>query len=370
MNTHNQKDGTALKRRRTRIVHVGNVPVGGGFPVSIQSMTTTPTHDLERLLPEIKALESAGCQIVRVAVPDKRAVTALRTLKKQSSLPLVADIHFDYRLALAAIDAGVDKIRINPGNIGQRERVMAVLKAAKAAGIPIRIGVNSGSLEKELLRQSGHPTAEAMVASARRHIEICRENDFEDIIVALKSSNVPLMIAANRHFADEFDYPIHLGVTEAGPCWQGGIASAVGIGTLLAQGIGDTLRVSLTADPVEEVRVGYEILKTLKLTSRGIRIVSCPTCGRAAVNIFDIVRQVEQRVRDISKNLTVAVMGCAVNGPGEAREADLGIAGGKREFLLFKKGKVIAKIKESEAVDRLLEEIEHYSPAEIRREPK
>jgi len=350
-----------IQRRATRIVNVGNIPVGGGFPISVQSMTTARTQDVPTVVREIQKLTTAGCQIVRVSVVDEAAARALAEIKRQIAVPLVADIHFDYRLALMAIDAGVDKIRINPGNIGNNRRVKEVLQAAQVAGIPIRIGVNSGSLEKSLLQQSVHPTAEAMVASAAKHIELCRENNFEDLIVALKSSNVNLMIAANRLFAEQYDYPLHLGVTEAGPYRQGVIKSAIGIGTLLAEGIGDTIRVSLTDDPVEEVYAGREILKSLNLTHLGITLVSCPTCGRAEVDIIGITKEVENRIRDMQKSLTVAIMGCAVNGPGEAREADLGIAGGKQVFLLFKKGKIIARIPESRAVERLLEEIEKWN---------
>lgn len=350
-----------FKRRISKIVTVGKLPVGGGFPISVQSMTTPHTADVAAVQRQIQELEEAGCQLIRVTVSDEAAARALPAIKKAMTVPLVADIHFDYRLALKAIDAGADKIRINPGNIGDRDRVRTVLKAAQAAKIPIRIGVNAGSLEKELLAKYGHPCAEAMVASAARHIRICEEFGFENIIVALKASNVELMIAANRLFAEKYDYPLHLGVTEAGPPWQGTIKSAIGIGTLLAEGIGDTIRVSLTGDPVQEVRAGYEILKSLDLIKRGVTIISCPTCGRADVDIFGIVTELESRIKHVTKPLTVAVMGCAVNGPGEAREADLGVAGGKKSFLLFKKGEVIAKIPESQVLDRLLTEIESLS---------
>lgn len=339
---------------------MGSLPVGGGFPVSVQSMTTPHTADVAAVVRQVKELEAAGCQLIRVTVPDKAAADALAEIKKAMTVPLIADIHFNYQLALQAIDSGADKIRINPGNIGSSERVKAVLRAAQAANVPIRIGVNSGSLEQELLQQYGHPTAEAMVASAARHIRICEDVGFEDIIVALKASSVPLMIAANRLFAERFDYPLHLGVTEAGPPWQGTIKSAIGIGTLLAEGIGDTIRVSLTDDPVQEVHAGFEILKSLEMIQKGVTIISCPTCGRAEVDIIGIVKELEARVKPISKSLTVAVMGCAVNGPGEAREADLGVAGGKQNFLLFKKGTVVAKIPESQVIDRLMEEIENF----------
>ncbi|MBU0712738.1 flavodoxin-dependent (E)-4-hydroxy-3-methylbut-2-enyl-diphosphate synthase [bacterium] len=348
-------------RRISKIVTVGKLPIGGGFPVSVQSMTTPHTADIAAIKRQIHDLETAGCQLIRVTVSDEAAARALPEIRKAMTVPLVADIHFDYRLALKAIDAGVDKIRINPGNIGNKERIQAVLKAARSAKIPIRIGVNAGSLEKELLEKYGHPNAEAMVASAARHIQICEDFGFEDIIVALKASNVSLMIAANRLFTEKYDYPLHLGVTEAGPPWQGTIKSAIGIGTLLAEGIGDTIRVSLTDDPVQEVQTGFEILKSLDLIKKGITIISCPTCGRADVDIIGIVADLESRVKHIQQPMTVAVMGCAVNGPGEAREADLGVAGGKKSFLLFKKGEIIAKIPESQVVDRLLEEIKRLS---------
>lgn len=352
---------TDKKGRISRIVTVGTLPVGGGFPVSVQSMTTPHTADVATVIRQIRELEAAGCQLIRVTVPDEAAAAALAEIKKAMTVPLVADIHFNYRLALRAIDAGADKIRINPGNIGSSERVKTVLKAAQAANVPIRIGVNSGSLEKELLEKYGHPTAEAMVESAARHIRICEDVGFEDIIVALKASSVPLMIAANRLFAERFDYPLHLGVTEAGPPWQGTIKSAIGIGTLLAEGIGDTIRVSLTDDPVQEVRAGFEILKSLEMVKKGVTIISCPTCGRAEVDIISIVKELETKVKSIQKPVTVAVMGCAVNGPGEAREADLGVAGGKQNFLLFKKGTIVAKIPESEVIERLLEEIDKFA---------
>ena len=350
----------AGNRKITRKVFVGSLPIGSGTPITVQSMTTSKTHDLRSILPEIERLEESGCQIIRVTVPDKAAVMVLPEIKKHISVPLVADIHFNYKLALAAIDAGVDKIRINPGNIGAKERVKDILQKAKAARVPIRIGVNSGSLEKELLEKYGYPTPEAMVESSKRHIDICLENDFYNIIVSLKSSDVCLMIEANRLFSQEYDFPLHLGVTEAGPPWQGTIKSCIGIGTLLSEGIGDTIRVSLTDDPVQEVRTGFEILKSLRLITRGVNIISCPTCGRIEVDLFKIVRELEAKTKDIKKNVKVAVMGCVVNGPGEAREADIGIACGKGEALLFRKGKIIEKIKESEAVSRLLKEIENY----------
>lgn len=346
-----------FKRKITRTVYVGQVPIGGGFPITVQSMTNVKTHELTVLIPQIERLENAGCQLIRVAVPDEQAVKALPEIKKHIRVPLIADIHFDYRLALAAIDAGADKIRINPGNIGSKERIRAVLQKAKAAQVPIRVGVNAGSLEKDLLAKYGGPTAEALVESAARQIELCRENDFEDVVVALKAATVPVMIDAYRLFAEQYAYPLHLGVTEAGPLYQGTVASCIGIGTLLAEGIGDTLRVSLTADPVEEVRLGLQILKMLELNPSGVRVVSCPTCGRTTVDLIPIVEEVADFVRDLKQNLTVAVMGCEVNGPGEAREADLGLAFGKGKAVLFRRGKIFARLTPTAALARLKEEI-------------
>ena len=344
-----------ITRRKTSQVMVGDIPIGGGAPISVQSMTTTKTHDVSATLQEIERLEEAGCQIIRVTVPDEPAAKALPEIKKRMTVPLVADIHFDYRMALHAVDAGADKIRINPGNIGSRDRVEEVLKKVKSAGLPIRIGVNAGSLEKDLLEQYGYPTAEAMVESARRHINICSEFEFEDIIVSLKSSDVRLMIDSNRLFAEHFDYPLHLGVTEAGPLKSGTVKSAAGLGTLLADGIGDTIRVSLTDDPVEEVHVGFEILKSLGLASKGVTIISCPTCGRLEVDLFKITGEMEEKLKDVKEPMTLALMGCAVNGPGEATHADIGIAFGKGGGLLYKDGKKLEKVKENEAASRLLE---------------
>ncbi len=351
---------TDFTRKQTRKIFVGDVTIGGDAPIPIQSMTTAHTDDLDQLLPEIDRLEAAGCQIIRVTVPNQKALQALPQIKQHMGVPLVADIHFNYRLALGAIDRGADKIRINPGNIGDQSRVKAILERASAAGIPIRIGVNSGSLEKDLMDKYGRPTAEALFESARRHIEFCQSQGFEDIIVSLKSSDVRLMIKANRLFSQKFDYPLHLGVTEAGAVWGGTIKSAVGIGTLLAEGIGDTIRVSLTGDPAEEVRAGFAILRSLHLTTGGINLVSCPTCGRAETDVTGIVNQLEEKVRGLKKHLTVAVMGCAVNGPGEAREADLGVACGKHKALFFEKGQVVEKIDTTDILDKLITEIEKY----------
>ncbi|MFH1852799.1 MAG: flavodoxin-dependent (E)-4-hydroxy-3-methylbut-2-enyl-diphosphate synthase [Candidatus Neomarinimicrobiota bacterium] len=353
-----------IKRRKTRQVMVGTVPIGGDAPIPVQSMTTTKTHDVRATLAQIERLETAGCQIIRVTVPDQAAADALAEIKKHMQVPLVADIHFNYRMALAAVDAGVDKIRINPGNIGNRERVKLVLDKVKSAGLPIRIGVNAGSLEKHLLEKYGYPTAEALVESARLHIDICREHGFENIIVSLKASDVGLMIAAYCLFSREFDYPLHLGVTEAGPSRSGTIKSAVGIGALLSRGIGDTIRVSLTDDPVEEVHAGYEILKSLGLASRGVTIVACPTCGRLEVDLFKIAGEMEERLKQVKTPLSVALMGCAVNGPGEASHTDLGIAFGKGGGQLYYKGRNIGRVREDEAIDRLLELIRQFEATE------
>lgn len=345
-------------RRQTRQIHIGSVPVGGGAPVSIQSMTNTCTADVEATTSQIHRLEQAGCQIVRAAVPDREALTALSDILARIHIPFIADIHFDYRLALGAIEAGVHGLRLNPGNIGGKERVTSVARAAKERGIPIRIGVNAGSLEKELREKYG-PTAQAMVESALGHIGMLEETGFSDIKVSLKASSVPVMIEAYRLLADKVDYPFHLGVTEAGTPKRGSIKSAVGIGALLAEGIGDTIRVSLTGDPEEEIVVAKEILSTLGLKREGIEFISCPTCGRTKINLTAIAAQVEERLTayDIKKPITVAIMGCVVNGPGEAREADLGIAGGDGQGLLFRKGEVIAKLSEDKLVDALEKEV-------------
>ena len=347
-------------RKKTRKVIVGNIPIGGGNPISVQSMTTSKTEDLKSIIPEIERLEESGCQIIRLSVPNIEAVNTIPEIKKHTNIPLVADIHFNYRLALTAIDAGIDKIRINPGNIGNKERVRTILKKAKESKIPVRIGVNAGSLEKSLLRKYGYPTPEAMVESAKKHIDLCLENDFHDIVISLKSSDVNLMINANRLFSEKFNFPLHIGVTEAGPEWQGTIKSCVGIGTLLSEGIGDTIRVSLTDDPVKEVRTGFEILKSLNIIRRGVTLITCPTCGRLEVDLFKIVSELEPHLKNIKKNVKVAVMGCAVNGPGEAKDADIGVACGKNEALLFRNGKIIEKIKEYEIIEHLLSEIEKW----------
>ena len=349
---------TKIIRNKTRSIKVGSVGIGGNYPVSVQSMTTVNTENIKDLLIEIDRLSEVECQIIRVTIPNINAAKNIISIKKHTNIPIVADIHFNHKLALMAIDAGIDKIRINPGNIGNDENVKEVLAKAKFASVPIRVGINSGSMEESLLQKYGHPTPEAMLESAEKHIRICRDNDFQDLAFSLKSSNTYLMIQANRLFSQKYDYPLHLGVTEAGPVRQGTIKSSVGIGALLAEGIGDTIRVSLTGDPVEEVKVGYSILKSLNLIKKGVNIVSCPTCGRTISNVIKIAEEVEKRTANIKKNLTIAVMGCVVNGPGEAREADIGVACGNKNAQLFKKGEIIDKIPETEIVDRLLEEIE------------
>ena len=345
-------------RNETRQIRVGDLPVGGGAPVTVQSMCNTKTWDVEATVGQIKAFRSAGCDIVRLAIPDVRSAEAIPAIKEQVDLPLVADIHFDYKLALMAAERGIDKIRINPGNIGGEEHVKAVAEACRLRHIPIRIGVNAGSLEKKLLEKYGHPCPEAMVESARGHIELLTRFGFEEICLSLKSSTVPLTIAAYRMAAECFPYPLHLGVTETGTEWNGTIQSAVGIGTLLSEGIGDTIRVSLTADPVREVSAGIAILKAAGVRSGGVKFVSCPTCGRTEIDLIGLATRVEERVRDLPRDITVAVMGCVVNGPGEAREADFGIAGGKDKGLLFRKGEVLGTYPYDELLDRLMALIE------------
>ena len=347
-----------IERKKTRKIRIGDVYIGGDAPVAVQSMTNTDTRDVSATVDQIKRLEEAGCDIVRVAVPDSEAAEALKRIRKSIRIPLVADIHFDYRLALASIENGADKIRINPGNIGGTEKVRKVVEAAKARGIPIRIGVNSGSLEKHILAKYGAATPQAMADSAMGHVRMLEDLGFHDIVISLKASNVPVTIESYRLMSAMTDYPLHIGVTEAGTLFSGMVKSAAGIGCLLAEGIGDTLRVSLTGDPVEEVRVGIEILKALDLRRTGVELISCPTCGRTRIDLVKIANEVEKRLAGCSKPIKVAVMGCAVNGPGEAREADIGIAGGVGEALLFKKGRIIRKIPQEHIVDELLEEIE------------
>ena len=349
-----------IERKPTQQVFVGDIPIGGGSPIPVQSMTTTKTYDLDATLKEVERLEEAGCQIIRITVPDQKSADTLKEIKKRMTVPLVADIHFNYRMALEAVDAGADKIRINPGNIGNKDRVKAVLEKVKSANLPIRIGVNAGSLEKVLIDKYGYPTPEAMVESAERHIQLCLENDFHDIIVSLKASDVNLMMESYRLFSSKFDYPLHLGVTEAGPLKSGSIKSAVGIGSLLAEGIGDTIRVSLTDDSVEEVHAGFEILKSLGLATKGVTVVACPTCGRLEVDLFKISREMEDRFKNIKTPMSIALMGCAVNGPGEATHTDIGIAFGKGSGHLYYKGKNRGKVSEEKAMDHLVEMIHEF----------
>lgn len=337
----------------TKQIHVGNVAIGGGAPVSIQSMTNTRTDDVEATLRQIRELAAAGCQIIRVAVPDMAAARAVGKIKEQCPIPLVVDIHFDYKLALEAIAAGADKVRINPGNIGDKDRVKAVADACRQRGVPIRIGVNGGSLEKPLLAKYGGVCPEAMVESAFGHIRLLEQFDFDDICVSLKSSSVPMTMKAYQLMSQESNYPLHIGVTEAGTVRMGTLKSAVGIGGLLAMGIGDTMRVSLSAAPVEEVYAARDILKAAGVRKEGAELVSCPTCGRTRIDLISLANEVEQRLKSVDKPITVAVMGCVVNGPGEASAADCGIAGGVGEGLLFKKGQIVKKVPQDQLVDEL-----------------
>lgn len=339
-------------------ISVGGVKIGGNNPVSIQSMTNTDTRNVKETVAQIRRLETAGCEIIRVAVPDMEAARAVGEIKKQIKIPLVSDIHFDYRLALECIKNGVDKVRINPGNIGDRENVKKVADACRERKVPIRIGVNGGSLEKEILAKYGKPTADALVESALGHVKILEDLDFDDVVVSIKVSNVPTMLEAYEKFDRQNDIPLHIGVTEAGTKAAGMVKSAVGIGALLSRGIGNTMRVSLTADPVEEVYAAKEILKVLGKRHQGAELISCPTCGRTRINMIPIAEEMEKRLRDVNKDIKVAVMGCAVNGPGEAREADIGVAGGVGEGLIFKKGEILRKVPEQEIISALMEEIE------------
>ena len=344
-------------RDHTKVIQIGNRKIGGGNPVLIQSMCNTKTEDVEATVAQILKLEEAGCEIIRVAVPTMEAAAAIREIKKQIHIPLVADIHFDYRLAIAAIESGADKIRINPGNIGSRDRVQAVVETARTYGVPIRVGVNSGSLEKELIAKYGGVTAEAIVESARKQVSLIEEFGYDNIVVSIKSSDVMMCVKAHELMAKECRYPLHVGITESGTLLSGNIKSSVGLGIILYEGIGDTIRVSLTGDPVEEIKSAKYILKALKLRTGGIEVVSCPTCGRTRIDLIGLANQVENMVAGIDLNIKVAVMGCVVNGPGEAREADLGIAGGVGEGLLIKKGEVLRKVPENELLDALREEI-------------
>lgn len=347
-----------MNRKKTKVVQVGNLLLGGGNPVVIQSMCNTDTRNVAETVAQILALEKAGCELVRVAVPDMEAAKALGAIKAQIHIPLVADIHFDHRLALEAMAQGVDKVRINPGNIGSKEKIAAVVAEAKKRKIPIRIGVNSGSLEKDLVEKYHGVTPQGLVESALRHVKILEALDFFDIVISIKASSVPFSLETYRLLSETVDYPLHVGITEAGTVYGGTVKSAVGIGAILASGIGDTIRVSLTGDPVEEIRAAKEILKALELRRFGPTFVSCPTCGRTEIDLISIAKEVEGRLEGVDKDIKVAVMGCAVNGPGEAREADIGLAGGKGEGLIFKKGEILRKVPERELVDALMEEIE------------
>jgi len=339
---------------------VGDVPVGGGAPVAVQSMTNTATADVVATVAQIQRLQNAGCEIVRVAVPDMLAADAITAIKAAISIPLIADIHFDYRLALAAARAGADGLRINPGNIGSKQKVKAVVDCARDARVSIRVGVNAGSLEKDILAKHNGVTADAMVESALRNVELIKSLDYDQIKVSIKASDVNRTVEAYRRLSAEIDLPLHVGVTEAGSLFSGVVKSALGIGTLLADGIGDTIRVSLTRDPVEEVRVGYEILKALGIRQRGPEIISCPTCGRCNIELFDIVERVEKALLTTSATIKIAIMGCVVNGPGEAREADIGIAGADGSGILFRRGKVVKKFPQEKLVEVLLEEVASY----------
>lgn len=339
--------------RVSRCVKVGNLLIGGGNPVVIQSMTNTDTSNVKATVRQIKMLEDAGCQMVRMTINTVEAANAIKKIKEEVDLPLCADIHFDYKLALIAIENGIDKLRINPGNIGSDDKVKAVADKAKEYGIPIRIGVNSGSIEKHILEKHGKVTANGMVESAMYHVNLLEKNNFHDIVISLKASNVKMMVEAYRKISKIVDYPLHLGVTEAGTAFQGTVKSAIGIGSLLVDGIGDTIRVSLTEDPVEEIKVAKEILKVLGLVEAGVEIVSCPTCGRTQIDLIGLAKKVEKEFENEKRKLKIAVMGCIVNGPGEAREADYGVAGGKGEGVLFKKGKIIKKVAESDILIEL-----------------
>ena len=350
-----------MTRERTKVVQIGNVKIGGGNPIAIQSMTNTKTEYVDATVAQIHALEKAGCEIIRCAVPTIEAAEALGKIKKQIHIPLVADIHFDYRLAIAAIENGADKIRINPGNIGDASRVQAVVDKAKEHGIPIRVGVNSGSLEKNLVEKYGGVTAEGLVESAMDKVHMIEEMGYDNLVVSIKSSDVLMCVKAHELIADQCKYPLHVGITESGTLLAGNIKSSIGLGLILHQGIGDTIRVSLTGDPTEEIKSAKLILKTLGLRKGGIEVVSCPTCGRTKIDLIGLANQVEQMVADIPLDIKVAVMGCVVNGPGEAKEADIGIAGGIGEGLLIKKGEIVKKVKEDELLETLRWELLHWN---------
>lgn len=352
-----------MDRTQTRVVKIGDRQIGGGNPILIQSMTNTRTEDVEATVRQIRALTAAGCEIIRCAVPNMDAARALKEIKAQIGIPLVADIHFDYKLAVASIENGADKIRINPGNIGKRDRIRAVVDAARERGVPIRVGVNSGSLEKELVEKYHGVTAEGLVESALDKVRLIEEMGYGNLVISIKSSDVMMCAKAHALIAQRTDHPLHVGITEAGTLYSGNIKSAVGLGIILSQGIGDTIRVSLTGDPLEEIKSAKRILKTLGLRRGGIEVVSCPTCGRTQIDLIGLANQVEDMVQDIPLDIKVAVMGCAVNGPGEAREADIGIAGGKGEGLLIKKGEIVRKVPEEELLACLREELLRWKDA-------
>ena len=360
MQEFQRKMPISIARKKTRRIMVGNVAVGGGAPISVQSMTNTKTDDVSATIRQIQQLTSAGCEIIRVAVPDPSAAAAIDRIKQAITIPLIADIHFDYRLAIAAARHGADGLRFNPGNIGSRKNVRALVDCAKDHGIPIRIGVNAGSLEKDILDRYKGVTAAGMVESALRHAALLQDLDFHDIKISIKASDVPRTLEAYRLLSQQTDLPLHVGVTEAGSLYSGIVKSALGIGTLLAEGIGDTLRVSLTRDPVEEIRVGYEILRALDIRHRGPEIISCPTCGRCDIPLFDIVDRVEKALLTRTVPVKLAIMGCVVNGPGEAREADIGVAGGNGVGILFKKGQVVKKFPQAQLVDVVLEAVDEF----------
>ncbi|MCL2620746.1 MAG: flavodoxin-dependent (E)-4-hydroxy-3-methylbut-2-enyl-diphosphate synthase [Defluviitaleaceae bacterium] len=346
-------------RRKSRVVRIGGVPIGGDHPITIQSMTNTKTADVDATVSQIKALAEAGCEIVRVTVNDKAAAKGFKEIRRKiEHLPLVADIHFDYNMALSAIEAGADKIRINPGNIGSLERVRAVADAARKRGIPIRVGVNSGSLEQDLIDKWGGVSAEGLAESALRNVRILEDMDFDNIVISMKASNVPMTLTAHKILAPQVDYPLHIGITEAGTLYSGTIKSTAGLSALLTGGMGDTVRISLTADPVEEVRVAKEMLQSLRLRNFGPEIISCPTCGRTEIDLISLTEQVQRRIAHITAPISIAIMGCVVNGPGEAKECDIGIAAGRGSGILFKKGQIVRKIAEADMADVLLEEIE------------
>ncbi|MFH1683927.1 MAG: flavodoxin-dependent (E)-4-hydroxy-3-methylbut-2-enyl-diphosphate synthase [Candidatus Margulisiibacteriota bacterium] len=346
-------------RNNTKKIKIGNIEIGGGNPIAVQSMTKTKTSDIDATVKQIHELEAAGCQIVRAAIPDKESAEALAEIKKQINIPLVADIHFNHTYALIAAEAGVDKLRINPGNIGDPAKIKAIVDAAKAHQIPIRVGVNSGSLEPKIRKKyHGHVTAEGLVQSALNNIKSLEEFDFTDIVVSIKATSVPMTIKAHQLISKKVKYPLHVGITEAGIPKTGTVRSAAGIGAILSQGIGDTIRVSLTGDPLEEVRVGYEILKSLELTFHGVTIISCPTCGRTDIDVVKIAQEIEENTKHIKQPLTVAIMGCEVNGPGEAADADVGLAGGRGVGLIFREGQVVRKVPEAEMIEALMDEIE------------